>query len=139
MRKDSPNIKVLMMYSNIFLVLPVIFSYIYGEWIYCFLASGLLTFSPLYHWFKINRTDSIFFNIFKKLDWAFAIIAFIYMYYFVYKYIPSTKILFYLSLLLILMFFWHGYKNGNYEKTHPWFHVIAPIISSGILIAANIN
>lgn len=128
----------LMMTSNIFLVLPVIFASIYQQWLYCFLASGLLFFSPLYHWFKINKPDSLYFNLFKKLDWSFAISAFIYMYYYTYKNIDKyQQIIFYILLSLVLLFFWYGYKRNDYEKWHPWFHIIAPIISSAILIIAN--
>ncbi|MFA6514986.1 MAG: hypothetical protein WCT42_01830 [Candidatus Paceibacterota bacterium] len=128
----------LMMISNIFLVLPVIFAGVYHQWLYCFLASGLLVFSPLYHWYKINKTTSFSFNLFKKLDWMFAIGAFIYMYYYTYQNIEGyNQIIFYILLSLILVFFWYGYKKNDYEKWHPWFHIIAPIISSAILIVAN--
>ena len=128
-----------MMLSNIFLSLPVIFAVIYHQWIYCFLASGLLIFSPLYHWFKINKNDSLYFNIFKKLDWLFALSAFIYMYYYVHQYILTNNLPLYILLTFILIYFWYGYKKGDYEKTHPWFHVIAPIISSAILVMARIS
>jgi CDP-diglyceride synthetase len=128
----------LMMFSNIFLAFPVIFAGIYQEWLYYFLASGLLVFSPLYHWFRINKSTSFSFKLSKKLDWSFAVSAFIYMYYYAYQ---NTKedswIIFYVLLSLVLVFFWYGYKKSDYEKWHPWFHIIAPIISSAILIVAN--
>lgn len=129
-----------MMSSNIFLALPVIFAFIYQEWLYCFLASGLLIFSTLYHWDKITKSVSFSFNLFKRLDWMFAVCAFIYMYYYVHLYIVSQYgITFYFLLSLVLLFFWYGYKKGDYKKTHPWFHIIAPIISSAILIVAHIS
>lgn len=126
-----------MMTSNIFLALPVIFAGIYQEWIYCFLASGLLLFSPLYHWYKINKPISVLFKLFKKLDWLFAISAFVYMYYYTYQNIEGyLQMIFYVLLSLVLVFFWYGYKKNDYEKWHPWFHIIAPIVSSAILIVA---
>ena len=128
----------LMLLSNIFLTLPVIFAALYHQWLYCFLASGLLVFSPLYHWFKIIKHDSLYFNLFKKLDWLFAVGAFIYMYYYIYQYVSNNKLLFYVLLSLVLIYFWYGYKKGDYEKTHPWFHIIAPMISSAILVVAHI-
>ena len=128
----------LMMYSNIFLSLPVIFAGIYDQYLYCFFASGLLIFSPLYHWYRINKHNSFSFIIFKKLDWSFAIGAFIYMYYYTFKNIEGYKeVTFCILLSLVLVFFWYGYKKNDYEKWHPWFHVVAPIISSAILIVAN--
>lgn len=135
--KNHSNNK-LMMFSNIFLILPVIFAGFYHQWLYCFLASGLLVFSPLYHWYKINKPISFSFKLFKKLDWIFAISAFIYMYYYTYQNIEGYKqFLFYILLSLVLIFFWYGYKKNDYQKWHPWFHVVAPIISSSILIVAN--
>lgn len=126
------------MFSNIFLALPVVFAFIHQQWLYCFLASGLLIFSPLYHWYKLSHPKSLLFNIFKKGDWIFAISAFIYMYYYVYQYIQTKKqLIFYILLSLVLVFFWYGYKKNDYEKWHPWFHIIAPIISSAILIVAS--
>ena len=128
----------MMMFSNVFLALPVIFAGIYQEWLYGFLASGLLIFSPLYHWFKINRPVSFAFQLFKKLDWIFATSAFVYMYYYTYHNIGGYKqIIFHILLSLVLVFFWYGYKKNDYQKWHPWFHIIAPIISSAILIVAN--
>lgn len=128
----------LMLLSNTFLALPVVFSAIYQEWLYCFLASGLLIFSPLYHWFKIIKPNSLSFRLFKKLDWVFAISAFIYMYYYTYQNVKGYgQVIFYMLLSLVLVFFWYGYKKGDYERVHPWFHIIAPIISSAILIFAN--
>jgi len=73
-----------MMFSNIFLALPVIFAAIYGEWLYCFFASGLLVFSPLFHWYRIVNTESFYFKLFKTMDWMFAIGAFFYMYYYIF-------------------------------------------------------
>lgn len=128
----------LMMFSNIFLALPVVFAGVYKEWLYCFLASGLFVFSPLYHWYKIIKPTSFYFNLFKKLDWICAVCAFIYMYYYTYQNIEGNKqIIFYMLLSLVLIFFWYGYKKGDYEKIHPWFHVIAPIISSTIFVMAH--
>lgn len=130
----------LMMFSNIFLILPVIFAGVYHEWLYCFLATGLLIFSPLYHWDKITEPFSFSFRLFKRLDWVFAVSAFIYMYYYVYLHIlPKYEFVFYGLLSLVLLFFWYGYKKGDYGKIHPWFHIVAPIISSAILIVAHVS
>lgn len=130
----------LMMLSNIFLALPVIYAGIYREWLYYFLASGLLIFSPLYHIYKIKNPTSVCFKIFKRFDWCFAIGAFLYMYYYVYAYISGGyQFIFYTLLLFIILFFWYGYKKGDYIKTHPWFHIIAPIIYSIILVVSHID
>ncbi len=127
-----------MMFSNIFLGLPVIFAVIYQQWLYSFFASGLFVFSPLFHCYRINNSNPSLFKLFNLFDWLFAIGAFIYMYFYVYQYIEGqSKILLLILLSLVVIFFWYGWKKADYEKLHPWFHVIAPIVSSLILILAN--
>ena len=123
--------------SNIFLFLPVIASAYIGEWLYFFFAIGLSIFSPIYHILRESNTSKKkLLNLFKRLDWLFAIGAYIYMYYFIFTKIDfSLKILFLVLLTLTLIFFWYGYKSKNYKRLHPWFHLIAPIISSLIVIS----
>ncbi len=128
----------IMMFSNIFLILPVIFALIYQEWLYFLLAFGLFIFSPLFHWYKIKYYKSYKFNLFMTLDWVFAVVAFIYMYIYTYKnLIDFYRYIFITLLTLIILFFFYGWKRGDYEKWHPIFHVLAPIVSSLILIYAN--
>ena len=130
----------IMMYSNIFLALPVIFAGIYEQWLYLFFASGLLMFSPLFHLYRIKNPASRYYFFFRKMDWSFAFGAFFYMYFYVYQYIKGNeKYVFYTLLFLVILFFWYGYKKGDYEKLHPYFHIIAPIVSSAILLIAHIH
>lgn len=125
-----------MILSNLFLALPVFFAGIYKEWLYMFFAGGILVFSTLYHWYKITNPTSPLFIIFKSGDWLFAVSAFIYMYYFIYSYVPEKyKIILFILLSFVVIFFLYGWLFGNYSKMHPWFHVVAPIVSSLILIA----
>ena len=127
-----------MMLSNIFLILPVFFAALYHEWLYCFFASGLFIFSPLFHWYKITNPSSVQYRVFRKVDWAFAIAAFLYMYYYVYQYIDGANaVVLYMLLSITIVFFWYGWRRGDYEKWHPWFHIVAPLVSSAILIAAH--
>lgn len=129
-----------MMLSNIFLGLPVIFAGIYHEWLYCFFASGLFIFSPLFHWYRIYNSRLFLFKFFKTLDWVFAISAFVYMYYYIYQYTSGyIEFALYILLSLVIVFFWYGWKKGDYEKYHSWFHIIAPIVSSIILVLAHLQ
>ncbi len=127
-----------MMLSNIFLGLPVIFAAMYHQWLYCFFAGGLFIFSPLFHWYRIYSPKSLSFKVFKTFDWLFAVSAFLYMYYYIYQYTQGSAmpILFFL-LTSVVIFFWYGWKRADYEKSHPWFHIVAPMVSSLILILAN--
>jgi len=60
------------------------------------------------------------------------------MYYFIYKYTQDLeKVILFILLSSVVFFFWYGWKKADYEKYHPWFHIIAPVVSSLILIIAN--
>ncbi|MBP6974561.1 MAG: hypothetical protein KBB54_01310 [Candidatus Pacebacteria bacterium] len=138
MKKQLSSADLFMMASNIFLILPVIFAALYHQWLYCFFASGIFIFSPLFHWYRITNPTSPLFRVFKTADWLFAVGAFIYMYYYVFNYIyEKYQILLSVLLTLVVIFFWYGWRRADYSKMHPWFHIIAPIVSSVILIAAH--
>lgn len=125
-----------MLFSNVFLILPALFAALYQEWLYFFFAMGLCIFSPLYHWYQAHNPGSRLFTVYRRLDLAFAISAFTYMYYWVYQY-GHYKTTFYILLTLVIGFFLYG-RRSNYKKLHPWFHILAPVLSSAILIGANI-
>ena len=123
-----------MMISNLFLFIPVIISAWKGEWVYFLIALGASISSSLYHYLRIYRFKSRFFKRIKEMDWIFAIISYAYMFYFIFKKVPSE---FQLSLAVVLfttiLFFWYGFKKGNYMKLHPWFHIFASIVS-GLIV-----
>ena len=124
--------------SNLFLILPALFAAIYSEWLFCFFAGGLFIFSPLFHWRRITNPSGAYFVIFRLIDWAFATTVFVYMYRYVYHhFIHDVALLFYASLLLVIIFFLYGWRRGDYNMWHPWFHIIASIVSSAILIMAH--
>ncbi len=129
--------ELFMMVSNIFLILPAIVAGMYHQWLYCFFASGIFIFSPLFHWYRITNPGSKLFTIFKTLDWFFAVGAFLYMYYYIYTHTPIQQATLFILLTLVVIFFWYGWKRASYEKFHPWFHIIAPLVSTAILIIAN--
>lgn len=68
------------------------------------------------------------------MDWSFAVISFGYMSYFIFTKV-ATELRFYLSAMLVLtiIFFFYGWRFGNYQKLHPWFHVIASLVS-GVIV-----
>lgn len=127
----------LMMVSNIFLIVPAIVAGVYHQWLYCFFASGIFIFSPLFHWQRITNPKSRLFTLFKILDWFFAVGAFLYMYYYTYTYTTKYQTSLFILLTLVVVFFWYGWKRASYEKLHPWFHIIAPLVSTAILVVAN--
>lgn len=127
----------IMLLSNVFLVLPVIFAAMYQSWLYLFLAAGLFIFSPLYHWYDMYRPKSVLSRWFRNIDVLFARCAFVYMYYYALRYSPGLYgIVMCILLSLTVLFFWYA-QGHRYQKWHPWFHVLAPIVSSAILIFAH--
>ncbi len=124
-----------MLFSNVFLFLPVIISAWKGEWVYFTFALGLAIFSPIYHYLSENKTDKTnFLKITKNLDWLFAVGAYAYMYYFIFAKVEVYQNLLFVLLTFTVIFFWYGYKFANYKKWHPWFHIVAPIVSSFIVL-----
>ncbi len=126
-----------MMLSNIFLFIPVVASAWVHEWLYFFFALGISIFSPIYHYLtEYNSKYVKLRNRAKELDWIFAIGAHIYMYYFIFTNVPhSSQPPLFILLSFSIMFFWYGFKFGDYKKFHPWFHVVAPIISGLIVMS----
>lgn len=135
MNKDGSALFI--MFSNIFLVIPAITAGIYHQWLYCFFATGLVIFSPLFHWYRIKNINSGKYKVFKTLDWLFAIGAFLYMYYYIFNKINTYQTLLFILLTLVVVFFWYGWKKASYEKFHPWFHIVASLVSTLILLIAN--
>lgn len=126
------------LFSNIALVAPVYLAARYHEWIYFAIISGLLVFSLLFHWFRIVAIHSVPYGILRKLDWLFALSAFGYMFYFIYEHLYGTRAsIFYLLLIFVLLLFWYGWKEGDYNTWHPWFHIFAAMISSLVLALAH--
>ncbi len=135
--KNLPKPESFMMFSNIFLTLPAIVSALYHQWLYCFFATGLVIFSPLFHYYRITDRNSNVYKLFKTLDWLFAVGAFLYMYYYTYTYTTTFRITLFALLTFVVIFFWYGWKKASYEKLHPWFHIIAPLVSTLILVVAH--
>ena len=135
--KSLQKEQVSMMLSNIFLILPALTAALYQQWLYCFFATGIFIFSPIFHWYRLIDRKSKQFTIFKILDWSFAVSAFLYMYYYIYIYATNYKITLFTLLTLVVLFFWYGWKRASYEKLHPLFHIIAPIVSTAILLVVN--
>lgn len=127
----------MMVLSNAFLILPVVFAGIYHAWLYLFLATGLLLFSPLYHWYSEYRPRSPLHVWYRRADVIFARCAFIYMYYYTLRYVPGVyAVVMVILLSLLVVFFWYA-QGSRYERWHPWFHILAPIVSSAILFVAH--
>ena len=126
-----------MMLSNIFLFLPVVASAYVHEWIYFIFASGISIFSTVYHYLKENHSkNKKLVSIVKKLDWVFAVGSYIYMYYFIFAEVTySLHLILAILLSMTAIFFWYGWKVGNYHKIHPWFHVFEGTISALIVLS----
>lgn len=126
-----------MMESNLFLLIPVGAAFYMQEWVYFYIALGAIIFSSLYHYLKQEQFKNIiFFDIIRSLDWTCATIAYGYMYYYIFTEVNIIyKNLFAIILSVTMLFFWYGFKIGDYKKTHPWFHIITAVVSGLIVIA----
>jgi CDP-diglyceride synthetase len=118
-------------YSNIFFLIPVIAALLLNEWIYFAIGLSACIFSPIYHYLRENHSKhTTLLSVVRKIDWLCAITSYAYMYYFVVTRVsPQYQGSLITALTLTIMFFWYGFKFGNYQRAHPWFHVILPFIS----------
>ena len=107
------------------------------EWIYFAFSVGLIFASPSYHYLKeFHPSFKIILNLFKDSDWIIALGAYCYMFYYIFtKVTLSLQIPFTIALVISLLFFWYGFKYGDYKKLHPWFHIFAFTISGLIVIS----
>lgn len=125
-----------MLFSNIFLFLPVVAAAWIHEWLYFAFALGLSIFSPLYHYLKIYKPNSKYLPGVKAADWLIAVGAYLYMFYFIFtKDAPGLRLFLFSALTFTVLFFWYGFRFRKYKNLHPWFHVMAPIVSSIIVIS----
>ncbi len=130
--------ELVMMFSNVFLVIPMVYAGLYGEQFFFYFALGILLCSPLFHWYKIMAPESRPFWVFRIADWIFAVGCFGYMYWYVSDSIggvPGTVL--HVCLAAVIIFFWYGWRYGNYAKLHPWFHAAAGLLSFVILAIAH--
>jgi len=119
--------------SNIFLLIPVILAAQKGEWLYFLLALALCVSSPIFHYLYSYNRSSILFGPVRKTDWVIAISAYFYMLYFIFAKLDVYQIELTILLALTALFFFYGYKIGDYKKLHPWFHISASIVSGFII------
>ncbi len=120
--------------SNIFLLVPTIIAYAKGEWVYLAFCLGLCVASPMYHYLKIYNRGSKMFPFFRALDWVVGIGSYCGMYYYIFYKVPAMyQMSLTVMLALTIVFFIYGFKFGDYNKSHPWFHVIAFWVS-GLII-----
>ncbi len=124
-----------MMASNIFFVVPICIALVQGQWVFLAIASSIMICSPLFHWYNIVAPGSWKYWLFRVLDWVCAGSAVIYLYLHIgAQFTEQTQIIFQLLLSLALLFFWYGWRYGNYRTLHPWFHLIVAALSSAILL-----
>lgn len=122
--------------SNIFLFIPVFAAVYVQEWTYALIGFSACIFSPIYHYLRINHSKHVkLLDIIRDLDWLSAVACYAYMYYFTFtKVDPDYKKLLITALSLTMVFFWYGFKFGNYRKTHPWFHITLSFVSLSIVL-----
>lgn len=126
-----------MISSNIFLFMPAVAAFYMHEWIYFTIALIVSVFSVAYHYLKESNSKYLFLlTLAKDFDWLFAIVAYYYIYTFIFTEVNTEfRIPLAIALSLTMVFFWYGFRFGNYKKAHPWFHVVAGLVSVLIVLS----
>lgn len=129
--------KKFMVTSNIFLFAPAVAAFYAKEWIYFAIALTVSAFSVTYHYLKESNSKYLFLlSLAKEFDWLFAIVAYYYMYSFIFREVAMEfRAPLAIALSLTLAFFWYGFRFGNYKKAHPWFHVVTGLVSVAVVLS----
>ena len=124
-------------YSNIFFFIPVIAALWLHEWVYFIIGFSACIFSPIYHYLReYHPQKTKLFKTVRDLDWLAAVCSYAYMYYYTFtKVQPQYQMPLAIALTLTIAFFWYGFKFGNYNRTHPWFHTVLPLVSFLVVIS----
>ncbi len=74
------------------------------------------------------------FPFFRALDWVVGIGAYYYMYYFIFtKVAVEWQMVLFAMLTLTIALFVYGFKFGDYDKSHTWYHVFV-FLTSGLIV-----
>lgn len=136
-RNQYPNIGLpFIVWSNVFLLFPILISYSRKEWIYFVMSFGIFVASIIFHiGHEYHEDKHLWARVAKYTDWFFAIAGSAYVFYYIFKSpIQENKIILAILFLGILLFFLYGYLLGNYNKLHPWFHVFGQILLGFIIL-----
>lgn len=127
-----------MMVSNLAFLIPITTAIILGNWIYFALGLGVLFFSPLFHYADLQKKKGTWYQSLRVGDWFFAIATFGYLAFFAFTHFETRYAWWVIgSLLAVAGFFFYGWKWGDYERLHPWFHLVASIGATTILFLGN--
>lgn len=122
--------------SNIFFAAPILAAFWMHEWVYFYLAIVAGIVSPIFHYLFESEPRTLICRMLRVLDWSIAVFAYCYMFYFIFaKDAPSFRAPLALGLVASIIFFWYGFRSSNYEKLHPWFHVVTPLLSAAVVLA----
>lgn len=110
--------------SNFIFIFPIITSFLYKDFIYCFLSTSIFLASSGYHFYKEKKYSTAHVNLLRKFDIIIATLSYVYMFYFVYTYLDSGQNLFYFLLsATIVAYFVSKQELGKKYNLHSYFHL----------------
>lgn len=116
--------------SNWFFILPIITGYLSKDVIYFSLSVSIFIVSFYYHFYKENNSNSLYVKHYRALDILVATLSYIYMFYFIFMYVPEFKSTLYgLLVITMISYFFSKRELGEKFNAHTYFHVAIGIVA----------
>ena len=119
--------------SNWFFILPIITGYLSKDVIYFSLSVSIFIVSFYYHFYKENNSIGLYVKYYRALDIIVATLSYIYMFYFIFMYVPEFKSTLYGLLVgTIVAYLFSKRELGKKFNAHTYFHVAIGIVAGVI-------
>ena len=116
--------------SNVIFLFPIISGYVKRDYIYSLLALSIFIASFFFHLCIDKNPESHYIKYLRGFDIGVATVCYLYMFYFVYLFVPYYKSLFYSLLVLTVFIFFFGKKElGKRHNIHSYFHIAIGIVA----------
>ncbi len=123
--------------SNLFFILPIFTGYLSKDVIYFSLSVSIFIVSFYYHFYKENNSSGLYVKYYRALDILVATLSYIYMFYFIFMYVPEFKSTLYgLLVVTIISYFFSKRGLGKKFNIHTYFHVAIGIVAGVIPLFA---
>jgi hypothetical protein len=119
--------------SNLFFVFPIITGYLSRDVIYFSLSASIFIVSFYYHFYKENNNNGLYVKYYRALDIFVATLSYIYMFYFIFMYVPEFKSTLYgLLIATIVAYLFSKRELGKKFNAHTYFHVAIGLVAGVI-------
>lgn len=119
--------------SNYIFLFPIVMSLVSKEKIYLTLSISIFIASFMYHLLRKRDKKSTLARYAQYADRGVAVIAYLYMFFFIRNYSLLLQSIIYFLLIMTLLTYFYG-KQKDEDEIHTAFHIFIGIVSGLILL-----